>query len=69
MPIFSASAKMCGGKRSSGTIDHSRCQFCLMKGSTTSSTNARQLCRMMRCSSDKPRSDDIRSSIAIPSLA
>src|SRR6185437_16541776 len=35
-------------------------------GRTTSSTKSRQLCRIMRCSSDRPRSDDIRSSIAFP---
>src|SRR6185312_5407816 len=63
MPIFSASAKMCGGSRSSGTIDHSFFQFFLMNGSTTSSTKSRQLCRIMRNSSDNPRSLDIRSSI------
>ena len=57
----------CSGSRSSGTIDHSRCQFCLMKGRTTSSTKSRQLCRIMRCSSDRPRSLDIRSSIGISS--
>src|SRR5262249_5466479 len=63
MPIFSASSRMRSGSRSSGTIDHSRCQFCLMNGSTTSSTKSRQLCRIIRCSSDRPRSADVRSSI------
>ena len=57
MPIFlGALPECCSGNRSSGTIDHSCCQFCLMKGSTMSSTKSRQLCRIMRCSSDKPRS-------------
>src|SRR4029079_2364796 len=45
------------------TIDHSRCQFCLMNGRTTSSTKSRQLCRIIRCSSDRPRSAAVRSSI------
>jgi len=30
MPIFSAPSRMLIGSRSSGTIDHSFCQFCLM---------------------------------------
>ena len=65
MPIFSASSRMCGGSRSSGTIDHSFFQFFLMNGSTTSSTKSRQLCRIMRSSSDSPRSLDIRSNIDV----
>src|SRR4029453_1558685 len=64
MPIFSASSRMRGGSRSSGTIDHSRCQFCFMNGRTTSSTKSRQLCCIIRCSSDRPLSADVRSSIA-----
>jgi hypothetical protein len=66
MPIFSASSRMRGGRRSSGTIDHSSFQFCLINGRMTSSTKSRQLCRIILCSSDRPRSADVRSSIAAP---
>jgi hypothetical protein len=56
MPTFSAASRMLKGSRSSGTIDHSSFQFFLMNGKTTSSTKSRQLCRIIRCSSDISRS-------------
>src|SRR5579862_2619872 len=52
MPTFSAPCRISGGSRSSGVIDHSRCQLPRMKGMMTSSTKSRQLCRIRRCSSE-----------------
>src|SRR5580704_17028298 len=59
MPTFSAPSRISGGSRSSGVIDHSRCQLPRMKGMMTSSTKSRQLCRIRRCSSE---SSDIEAS-------
>src|SRR5882762_7007244 len=56
MPILSACSRMARGRRASGSISHSRCQFWRMKGVTKSLTKARQLARIMRCSSDRLRS-------------
>ena len=56
MPILSACSRMARGRRASGSISHSRCQFWRMNGVTKSSTKARQLSRISRCSSDKLRS-------------
>src|SRR6266511_2514527 len=56
MPILSAPSRISGGSRSSGVMIHSRCQLRRMNGMTTSSTKARQLCRISRCSSESPLS-------------
>src|SRR5882672_11844804 len=56
MPIRSACSRISRGKRASGSISHSRCQFWRMKGVTKSLTKARQLARIIRCSSDRLRS-------------
>src|SRR6266513_3884372 len=56
IPILSACSSMERGRRASGSISHSRCQFWRMNGVTKSSTKARQLSRISRCSSDKLRS-------------
>src|SRR5712692_7990164 len=56
MPILSACSRIARGRRASGSISHSRCQFWRMKGVTKSSTKARQLARISRCSSDRLRS-------------
>src|SRR5499427_6832548 len=52
MPTFWAPSRISGASRSSGTIFHSRCQLPRMNGITSLSTNSRQLCRIMRCSSE-----------------
>ena len=54
MPTFCAPSRISGGSRASGRMSHSRCQLPRMNGITTSSTKSRQLCRIMRCSSDRP---------------
>src|SRR5262245_8038929 len=56
MPMRSACSRMARGRRASGSISHSFCQFWRMKGVTKSFTKARQLARIMRCSSDRLRS-------------
>jgi len=56
MPMRSACSRIERGRRSSGCISHSRCQFWRMKGVTKSSTKARQLARISFCSSDRSRS-------------
>ena len=60
LPGFAAAAA------SSGVIRHSRCQSLRMNGMTTSSTKWRQLCRISRCSSDKPRCGVISSMMQLP---
>src|SRR6266576_655717 len=54
IPISSAPCRISGGRRASGFMSHSRCQLERMKGVTTSSTKSRQLCRIRRCSSERP---------------
>ena len=56
MPILCACSRIPGGRRFSGLMSHSRCQFLRMKGVTKSLTKARQASRIMICSSDRPRS-------------
>src|SRR6266850_1061940 len=56
MPMRSACSRISAGRRASGSISHSRCQFLRMKGVTKSSTKARQLSRIIFCSSESPRS-------------
>src|SRR5436305_7677520 len=53
MPILSAPCRIAAGRRVSGFMSHSRCQFDRINGMTTSSTNARQEARMRFCSSER----------------
>src|SRR5438552_6615002 len=56
IPILSACSRIARGRRASGSISHSRCQFWRMNGVTKSLTKARQLLRIKRCSSERLRS-------------